>query len=291
MARVVPRFGAGGSALVAPAPHAAADLGFARRTDAAPTRTGTLWDFYLEQFGPTDRPRWAPLARAFLGDANVAALERALAARAAERLGDLCPPPSMLTVQGGDVVREALFAVALRLGHLDPTEANLLEANRQFLHDAFVGVSADASQFARWDAFQRFGVSPADAPRPEADVARGDHVEMRRAPFGKAPRMTAGEGMFPGGVLTSMDQVHMLMGTGRARRTRGDLARAVTGSDELRLRALPYGPLPRHEGPVAITRELRPREVGALLAAEPVPPMPGANGPGAALGKPTLWGW
>jgi len=236
---------------------------FAHRSDAAPVERGTLWDFFLRRFGPTDRPLHWPLARVFLSDENVAVLETALKRRAAEALEDLCPPPSMLTVQGGDDLREAVFQIALSMGYLAPTQANLLEANRACLSRAFRAVSVHAAQFARYDNFTKFGVSPADAPRPEVDRDRGDRVEQRRPFFGgTTPRPTAGEFLF-GGCLESMAQFHALRGTARRGAPGADFFRTVTRSDEDRPRFLDFGGLKRHGAP-----------------ADPAPPTikPGYNG-------------
>lgn len=206
-------------------------------------RTGTLWDHFLASADVKTMPRDMPLLKNhFFTDANIARIETAIQERCAQRLGSKSPPRYSLTVRGSDPVRDAVFQAAMQMGYLRPSADHLAKINLAALDMAFEALSHESSDFARWDEFTRDGVTPADAGRPEFDMDKMRSLELKRAPFGKGsynPHEAAW-----GGAIDSFDDIWGLLGYDASGKSR---IQEVTGSDDDRIRVIPWAPLYRQE--------------------------------------------
>lgn len=145
-------------------------------------------------------------------------------------------------MQNEDAVRDAVFAAAHEMGHFKPTRDHLRMINQNALDKAFEAMSHESSTFHRWDQFTRDGVTPADAERPELDEDRLRSLELKRAPFGKA-LWNPHEAMW-GGAIDDFDDVYKLIGIAADGSSK---MQDITGSDDDRIKVVPWAPLHRHE--------------------------------------------
>lgn len=199
-----------------------------RLPHAPPPRMGTLWDLYLSAGGADLGV--APLAVALLSDANVALLTRVLAGKAAALLGDLAPPPHDLVLGRCDAFSNGLMQVALDAGWLAVTPSTLAGANARVMTEVLKRLSSEASAFARWREFLEVGVNPAMAPRPGWDTDMGDRRELQHAPMGH-------------GTYNPWEAIGERAGwLDRFAPDRGMTPQALSGSDDLRIRVVPWAP-------------------------------------------------
>ncbi len=130
----------------------------------------------------------------------------------------------------------------MEMGHFQPSADNLAAINKAALDKAFEVLSIESSYFARWDEFQREGVRPTDVGRPELDEDHLRSLEMKRAPFGLGSYNPT-EVMW-GGTIDKFDDFQRFIGYTADGKSS---IQEVTGSDDDRLRVVPWGPLARND--------------------------------------------
>jgi len=191
----------------------------------------TLYEAHIARHG------WSrgaeTLAYHILCDKNIALLETLLRQRVDNELGPLAPK----TVAFGecDAIAAAVNDGVDKYGSTAPTIRNLVSANQYILDNAAWTLSVEMSTFHRWEEFRKHGVHPAMIERPEFDQDHMNRLENTRTPFGL--------GLFGwnpveehfGGVIHDWYYVP------------GSSIQDITGSDDMRVRVVPYGPLWRQE--------------------------------------------
>ena len=119
-------------------------------------KAGTLADVYRLAYD-SDLP--GPLATVLLSDANVALVEHVLQKKAPKALGQLAPPPELLTLLQCDALKGALFEAARELGYQRTSAATLSAANARVIARALYQLATEQGTWEQWRQFAETGVA------------------------------------------------------------------------------------------------------------------------------------